>query len=95
MARIWPSAMDWLQRLADYSRAKAEHDRAERLLAESLTRYDTARRAQEEPLDPLVMGVDLARQRTVRNVRRLNEATFRLTRGRPLDEVLWSLPDEI
>ncbi len=87
--------MDWRQRLADYGRAKAEYDRAERLLAESLARYDTARRGRDRPLDPLVMGVGLARRRAVRESRRLDEATYRLTHGRPLDEVLWSLPDEI
>jgi hypothetical protein len=87
--------MDWRQRLADYDRAKAEYDRAERLLAESLTRYEAARRGQDQQLHALVMGVALARRRAVRESQHLEAATFRLTHGRPLDEVLWSLPDEI
>lgn len=87
--------MDWRRRLADYGRAKAEHEHAERLLADALTRHDTARRAGDRPLEPLVAGVELARRRALSLSRRLTQATFNLTLGRPLDEALWSLPDEL
>jgi hypothetical protein len=40
-------------------------------------------------------GVELARRRLVLVSRRLESATLALTAGRPLDEVLWSLPDDI
>jgi hypothetical protein len=87
--------MDWRQRLADYHRAKAEFARAGRLLANTLVRHDPARRAGDQPTDPMILGVALARWRALRASRRLMQATFKLTYGRPLDEVLWSLPDDI
>jgi hypothetical protein len=87
--------MDWRLRLADYDHAKAEFARAECLLADAHIRYDAARRNWDQAMDPLVLGVELARRRALRESLRLTQATFALTHGRPLHEVLWSLPDEI
>jgi hypothetical protein len=87
--------MDWGEELAIYSFAKAEFDRAQFLLEEAVAHFETARRKATVSLAPLILGVELARRRALRQSRNLDAATYRFTRGRPLDEVLWSLPDDI
>jgi hypothetical protein len=87
--------MDWGEELAIYSFAKAEFDRAQGLLEQAVTRFEAARRDATTPLAPLILGVELARRRAVRQSHNLDAATFRFTNGRPLEEVLWSLPDDI
>jgi hypothetical protein len=87
--------MDWRQRLAAYDDAKAEFDQATRLFTEAVGRFEAARPQAAQRLAPLILGVELARRRALRQSQRLREAEYRLTQGRPLDEVLWSLPDEI
>ena len=87
--------MNWRLRLADYNRAKVEFARAERLLAGALVSYADAHRNGDRPVDPLALGVELARRRALRESRRLTQATFALTRGRPVHEALWSPPDDL
>lgn len=88
--------MDWRGRLADYNDARFAHSRAERLLADAVLRHEIACMSGDAPaLAPLSSGVDLARRRARREDARLARATARLTGGRSLDEVLWSLPDDI
>jgi hypothetical protein len=85
----------WRARLSEYDEAKLAQGRAERLLADAIFHHDIARQSRARPLAPLAEGVELARRRLRREERRLSEATVRLTQGRSLDEVLWSLPDEL
>jgi hypothetical protein len=40
-------------------------------------------------------AADLAERRVARAAQSLREATFHLTDGRPLYEVLWSAPDDL
>jgi hypothetical protein len=87
--------MTWRARLSEYDDAKLAQGRAERLLADAIFHHDIARQSGARPLEPMAAGVELARRRVRREERRLAEATVRLTRGRSLDEVLWSLPDEL
>jgi hypothetical protein len=88
-------SMDWRRRIADYDAARRAHENAERLLAEALSRRDAALAPGGGAPLALAAGVDLARRRARRDEHRFAQATFQLTRGRALDEVLWSLPDEI
>ena len=87
--------MDWRQRLAAYNKAKAERDRAWALFDDAYALYLTAARHPTRPLAPMTLGVELARQRALRTTRRFKVAEFQLTQGRNLDEVIWSLPDDI
>jgi hypothetical protein len=87
--------VDWGEELAIYSFAKAEFDRAQYWLEDAVTRFETARRDASMSLAPLILGVELARRRVDRQSRKLGEATFRFTDGRPIDEVMWSLPDDV
>ena len=87
--------MDWGGNLAIWSHAKAEFERAHSLLAQAVSRFEAARNDSAAPLAPLILGVELARRRAAHRSRSLALATFRLTNGRPLDEALWSLPDDI
>ncbi|THD54142.1 hypothetical protein [Phenylobacterium sp.] len=87
--------MDWGEELAIYSFAKAEFDRAHCLLEQAMARFETARSDETASLAPLILGVELARRRALRQSRHLDAATYRFTNGRALDEVLWSLPDDI
>ncbi|THD58954.1 hypothetical protein [Phenylobacterium sp.] len=88
--------MDWRQDLADYDRAKAGMAQAEILLADSLAAFGAARDGAHrlQDLSPAILGVELARRRLRVRVRRFEAAEYRLTGGRPIDEVLWSLPDD-
>ena len=63
---------------------------AERLLARL-----TEQAAAEPDDDALENGVELARRRLDAACRKHEQATGKLTGGRPLYEVLWSLPDDI
>jgi hypothetical protein len=87
--------MEWARRLADYDVAKRDHLGAQRLLADAVFRYEIARMAGAAALAPIMAGVDLALRRARRDERRLAEAAVHLTQGRDLDEVLWSVPDEV
>ncbi len=87
--------MDWRRRLADYNSAQAAHVSAERLLAAAVDAGETALQAGSQATGSVVLGVALARKRVLRARRRLARATLELTGGRPLEEVLWSLPDDI
>ena len=87
--------MDPGEELAIYAFAKAEFDRAHSLLEQAVRRFEAARSDPEVSLAPLILGVELARRRAYRQSRNLDAATFRFTSGRPLDEVMWSLPDDI
>jgi hypothetical protein len=85
----------WRKELSEYDEAKLALGRAERLLADAIFHHDIARQSGARPLGPMAAGVELARRRALREERHLAQARLRLTRGRPLDEVLWSLPDEV
>ncbi|HEX5263789.1 MAG TPA: hypothetical protein VFW13_09690 [Phenylobacterium sp.] len=87
--------MDWGGDLAIWSQARAEFEHAHGLLAQAVTRFEAARNEKAAALAPLILGIELARRRAARRSRSLACATFRLTNGRPLDEVLWSLPDDL
>jgi hypothetical protein len=87
--------MDWRRKLTAYSDAQAELRRAERLLTNARARVDAARATGDQAIGARVLGADLAHRRAARDARRLRLATFDLTHGRPLDEVLWSAPDDI
>jgi hypothetical protein len=82
-------------RLAEYDAAKLAQRRAERLLADAIFHHDIARQSGARPLGPMAAGVELAKRRVRCAERQLAQATWRLTQGRSLDEVLWSLPDEL
>ena len=77
--------MEWQARLAEFNSASADHRRAEALLRVA------KRNRRQSGCDS---GLDLARHRATVTSRRLERATFRLTLGRPVWEVIWSLPDD-
>lgn len=87
--------MDWRTKLAEYDAAKLAQRRAERLLADAIFHHDIARQSGEKHLEPMAAGIELARRRVRCAEHHLDQATWRLTQGRSLDEVLWSLPDEL
>jgi hypothetical protein len=70
------------RRLDDHNQAIEHLRRAERLL----------RTALSTPGEP---GVELARGRVERAEKRLIRTTTLLTSGRPLNQVMWTLPDEL
>lgn len=86
---------EWHRRLKDLNLAQAEFDDAERILVQSQM---TSRR-RDGPGQPgkkaLVRWPEFASRRALRASRRLSSATFALTGGRPLLEVIWSLPDDL
>jgi hypothetical protein len=72
----------WRRSLDDHSRAIDHLQRAERILEEAL-------------LTPGKPGIEIATRRVAKAEKRMARATFILTAGRPLHEVMWSLPDEL
>ena len=85
--------MDWRSRLADYDAAVARH-RCALDLAQALRARRAANRNPAEQA-ALSAGVALAEGHVRRARERLAAATLALTRGRPVQEVLWSAPDDI
>ncbi len=88
--------MDRRQDLADYARIRSDAAEAEILLIESLSAYQAAADAFAiERLAALGHGVELARRRLWARVRHAEAVQWRLTGGRPIDEAMWSLPDDL
>jgi len=82
-------------RLRAFHLANEYHQGAISHLEKALHRLDASRVRDLGALDALSAGIELARRRSTKAARNLDRATFRLTGGRPLFEVFWSLPDDI
>jgi hypothetical protein len=82
---------EWRTRLADYDRANAALRRTESQLEAAFA----ARAAHPEGAAAFCLGVRLAQHRRAEAERYAAEAAFRLTGARSIDEVMWSVPDEI
>ncbi len=81
-------------RLLELNQACDAVARARRLLAEARgAQYPDS--GQPSGYGELSSAVTLAQKRLARATATLERATFRLTGGTPLHEVLWSLPDGI
>jgi hypothetical protein len=86
---------DWRERLAAYNRVKWDLEDAQTLLTRATKACETARTYPGCDLTPFILGVELADSRVETLKRQLCAAEYRLTAGRPLDEVLWSSPDDL
>jgi hypothetical protein len=88
--------MDRREELAAYARTRAEAAQAEVLLIDSLSVYQAA--SDSGAIERLAAGghgVVLARRRLWARDRAAQLAQMRLTGGRSIDEVMWSLPDDL
>ena len=73
---------DWRGRLEEHNRASEEVRRAEALLATALE-------------TPGEIGAELARRRLAAAQKQAARVNYRLTGGRPIDQAIWSLPDDL
>lgn len=85
--------MDWRQKLSDYAAAVAFEQRTSGLVTELETRLNSGTCPSEEAA--ISTGVAFARRRACLAKRRLAAATWALTQGRNVIEVMWSAPDDL
>jgi hypothetical protein len=86
---------DWRERLAAYNHVTWDLEDAQTLLTRATKACETVRTDPGRDLAPFILGVELADSRVETLKRQLRAAEYRLTGGRPLDEVLWSSPDDL